>query len=87
MLAVWGTLICRVFVPYNILAVLAGDENIKISILVHVYKSDVVGGLVIIDDMSFEFSFAVIFKPCSFPAQVSAGCCIDVTVIIDITNL
>ena len=76
MLAVCGTLIYWIFVPYNILTVLAGDEYIKISILIHVHKSDVVGGLVIIDNMSFEFSFAVIFKPCSFPAQVSAGCCI-----------
>ena len=58
----------RVLIPHNILALLAGDEGIKVAVLIHVHKPNVVGTLIVVDYMGFEFSFAVILKPCGLTA-------------------
>ena len=68
LLSVLMILFQRVLIPHNILTLLAGNEGIKVTILIHVHKSDVVGALIIVDYMGFEFSFAVILKPCGFTA-------------------
>ena len=80
-------LLQRVLIPNHIFALLSGDEGIEIAVGVHVHKANVVGGLVVVDNVGGELAFAVILKPSGLSAHVGAGDGVDVPIAVDVAHL
>ena len=66
---------------------LPGDERIEIAVAVHVHEADVIGRLVVMDDVRGELAFAVVLKPSGFATEIGARDGIDVAVAVDIAHL
>ena len=75
----------RVLEPNDVIASVAGDENIEVPVGVHVDGASVVGALLTADDSFGELALAVIFIPSSDVHRIlAAGHRIDVAIVIQI---
>ena len=75
----------RVLEPNDVIASVAGDENIEVAIVIHVDGASVVGALIAADDSFGELALAVIFIPSSHVHRILAtGHRIDVAIVIQI---
>src|SRR5688572_4673691 len=78
------SLLQTILVPRDIRAQMTGDEHIQITVAVHVDQSDVVCGLVRINRVRSEITFAVVLEPGSDEVVLSAGDCVDIAVAVDV---
>ena len=75
----------RVLEPNDVVASVAGDEDVEIAVCVHVDGAGVVGTLLAADDSFGELALAVIFIPSSDVHRIiAAGNRIDVAIVIQI---
>ncbi len=81
------TLLQRVFVPDDVFASLTSDESVEIAVAVHVHEADVVGCLIVVDDVGGEPALAVVLKPGGLAADVGAGGRVYVTIAVDVADL
>ena len=77
----------RILVPDYVLALLSGNERVEVSVNIDVDGSDVVVGLFLRDDVCLELAFAVALEPGGNLAAISAGCGVDVSVVVHVDVL
>src|SRR5687768_4694896 len=76
----------RIFIPSDVFAPSAGNEQVESAIFIYVERADVVGFLVAGDEVVGEFSFAVVFEPPGFLVAVRAGGGVEIAIGIHIEN-
>ena len=77
----------RVFEPDDVFASLTSDESVEIAVAVHVDEADVVGGLIVVDDVGGKPAFAIVLKPSGLATDVGAGGRVYVTIAVDVADL
>ena len=77
----------RVFIPNNVFASLASDEGVEVAVAVHVHEADVVGGLIVVNDVGGEPAFAIVLKPSGLATDVGAAGRVDVAIAVDVAHL
>ena len=61
--------------------------SVEIAGAVHVHEADVVGGLIVVDDVGGKPAFAIVLKPSGLATDVGAGGCVDVAIAVDVADL